>query len=357
MASFVVFSAGRSRTAWLARLLSHGKWTCEHEASRFARSLDDVKAALRLPYIGYIDTSAAAFWRNVVKMAPEAKFAVIHRDPEAIVRSFLSLPTHGAFTWDEAKVRLHVAQQVAKLRQIEARVEGVCSLNADDLDDYGKTNELVQHLTGETLDRVRWKKAKKVNVQASVPGLFRQADAGKEKLARLALELRQESIRAMRRAAPVDWSSFEFVNLSLTNFLFAGKDLFIQHSRSVGEPDDSWTRKNLEQWAKIESAGNLLILTAWKNNKMVGYLMTILSPSLERRGSMEAVNTTFFAGKDFPGLGRRLQLIMITALRELNFDKLWLRDGTRGSGGRMGLMYSRLGALPDGQLWSFDLKD
>ena len=90
---------------------------------------------------------------------------------------------------------------------------------------------------------------------------------------------------------------------------------------------------------------------------MFGYLMAILGPSLEFEDTTVAVNTTFFASKEFPGLGMRLQRASAEALRQRGVSELVLWAGGRGSGPRLASLYKRLGANDWGQLYHLDLKD
>jgi len=60
---FVVFGSPRGRTFWLSRYLSYRDWACDHEMSRYIRSLADIKSWFRQPCVGTVETAAAAFWR------------------------------------------------------------------------------------------------------------------------------------------------------------------------------------------------------------------------------------------------------------------------------------------------------
>ena len=90
---------------------------------------------------------------------------------------------------------------------------------------------------------------------------------------------------------------------------------------------------------------------------MFGYLMAIISPSLESPDVVSALHTTFFADGTFPGLGMRLQRASIAALREKGVGEVFMRAGVRGSGPKMGALYQRLGATDYGRMFTLSLAE
>jgi hypothetical protein len=123
----------------------------------------------------------------------------------------------------------------------------------------------------------------------------------------------------------------------------------------VGESPDAFWGKNIELMRMLDQLGAMQITTARSNGRMFGYLITIIAPSLESAEITTAVNTTFFASADFRGLGMKLQHSSLAALRARGVDEVYFRAGVRGAGPKMGAMYRRLGASPDGQLYKLDL--
>jgi len=97
------------------------------------------------------------------------------------------------------------------------------------------------------------------------------------------------------------------------------------------------------------------ILVARSNGKPFGYLMTLLSPSLEAPGQTIAQHTTFFADKAFPGLGLKLQRAAMANLKEKNVSEVFMRAGVRGEGERIGALYKRLGAQDFGRMYRVEL--
>lgn len=73
---YLIFSLGRSRTAWLAHFLPK----CGHETLGLGHSLTGLE--------GLADTTLILDWRAALKRFPEALPIVIHRDPFVIRKSF-----------------------------------------------------------------------------------------------------------------------------------------------------------------------------------------------------------------------------------------------------------------------------
>lgn len=136
---------------------------------------------------------------------------------------------------------------------------------------------------------------------------------------------------------------------------FAQKcEAFVNHSAVVGEDLESFRTKNVPLMAGLQKGGSLRLLVARSNGKIFGYLMTLISPSLEQLGRTSAIHTLFYASPEFPGLGLRLQREMASRLRGC-VDEIFFRAGPRGDGPRTGVLARRQGAVPDGELFRLEL--
>ena len=89
---------------------------------------------------------------------------------------------------------------------------------------------------------------------------------------------------------------------------------------------------------------------------MFGYLMTLITPSLTSESVTAAVNTTFYASPDAPGLGLKLQRETMRTLKARGVDHVFMQAGTRGSGPRIASMFKRRGAVDDGQMFRLQLE-
>jgi hypothetical protein len=131
--------------------------------------------------------------------------------------------------------------------------------------------------------------------------------------------------------------------------------LFKVHMDLTGQAIDDYTRKNIPALRAIDQLGLMQITTARSNGRMFGYLMAVISPSLDAENTLDAMHLPFFASKDMPGLGMKLQRASIERLRTRGVSEVFMRAGVRGSGPRLGTMYRRLGAEPFGELYRLGL--
>ena len=77
--------------------------------------------------------------------------------------------------------------------------------------------------------------------------------------------------------------------------------------------------------AVLEGFGALQITTARSNGRMFGYLLTVIGPALEFPDITSATNTFFYASREFPGLGMKLQRASIEALRARGVTEVLMR--------------------------------
>ena len=143
---------------------------------------------------------------------------------------------------------------------------------------------------------------------------------------------------------------------SMSSLLTTCQELLSEHLAAIGEHPVGWMGKNLGLLCDLESAGNLQVRIARANGRAFGYLITLLAPSLVSPQLREAIHTATFASESWPGAGVALQRDALVGLREAGIDKVFWRDGIVASGGRMGKLYERFGARPDGQLYSLELQ-
>jgi hypothetical protein len=87
MNQYLITGLPRTRSAWLANLLTWGTSYCHHEASLSCRSIDDLAAKLDeggvpsgTTHAGNADPSMPMFWRPIMDAFPNAKVVFIIRD-------------------------------------------------------------------------------------------------------------------------------------------------------------------------------------------------------------------------------------------------------------------------------------
>ena len=349
-APFVIYALPRSRTAWLSKFLSYGDWQCGHDELRHVRSLDDVTAWFSQPKTGSTETAAAPWWRLVQKLVPNIKTVVIRRPVNDVVHSLYKAGS----TVDPVVMLKAMTRLDNKLDQIEARVPGCLSINFSALARQDVCAELFAFCTGEALNSNYWRDMDRTNVQVDFEKLERFCIAFRDRFAAIAAVAKQISLQDLRRIPAADIDGVTIGTEDFDTFLRDGTHLFRQHCVEVGEQPDAWMNKNIPLMRRLHSAGALFMTTARCNGRMFGYLMSIVSPSLEKTTGMQGIQTLFYTEPSIPGLGLQLQRAAIKTFREKGISEIFFREGIRGSGPRMRPLYKRLGAEPYGELYRME---
>jgi hypothetical protein len=350
-APFVIYALPRSRTYWLSRFLTYGEWTCGHDEIRHLRSLHDARAWFEQTHVGTIETAAAPFWRSLREYAPEARIAVVRRPVEDVLESLSGI----GLQFDPAFMRSHLTRLDRKLDQIEARVPECLSLTFNELQTVAGCVKIFEHCLPYRFDSGWWSHLAPINLQINFAAMLRYYRAYQPQLEKLALTAKQRTLAAMVRK-PIEIDGVTIQTEPFDTFFQDGHGLFAEHLVQVGEAPDAFAEKNIELMQVLDRLGCMHVVTARSNGRMFGYLMSILSPSLEKRDLMTAVQTAFYASPDFRGLGPKMQCWSIDDLRNRGVGEIYMRAGTRGSGPRMGSLYRRMGATNTGELFMIDLK-
>lgn len=352
MTPFLICGLPRSRTAWLSKFLTYRDWSCGHDELRHCRQLEDVKSWLSQPYTGTVETAAAPFWRLALHLRSDLKVVTIRRDPEAAAESAIK----AGFGSDLGAMIRTFRKLDHKLGQIERRVPGVRSFRFEDLGQESVCADLFEHCLPHKHHPVWWARWSAVNVQINVPALKRYAEAHGPQLERLRAIAEQKS-RQLLTSRPVQTrEGVTYQAERLDDVLRDGEALFRQHMADVGENPDAIWGKNFALMRRFEEADVLQVVTARMNGRLFGYLVTVISPTLESGQKTSAVHTTFYVSPDCPGAGLGMQRAAIELLRRRGVNEVAMRAGVRGAGERISALYRRLGAEPQGELYRLGLE-
>ena len=315
------------------------------------RSLEDVRAWLAQPMTGTAETLAAPYWRLIAKVAPAARVVVVRRPVAEVVESILKLETFGAGQFDRETLTQAMRKLDAKLSQAAKRLPNVLEVQFSELEWAGTCAEVFEHCLPYKFDREWWEYLAPVNVQCDFHAHMRYAQAYAPQLLKFGeiLAFKMRSDLAAKTREPPEGMSFQ--EEPYAAWVKDGVRLFEKHCVEVDEPPSSYPSKNWGSMREIAAAGNMQIVTARSNGRMFGYLMTVLYPSLEDPKRKSAVHTMFFADEYAPGIGLKLQRFALAKLKERGIDEVFFRAGPRGSGPKMGPLYKRLGAKPDGEVY------
>jgi hypothetical protein len=243
----------------------------------------------------------------------------------------------------------------AKLMQVSRRIPGVLTIGYDELSTQEGAKRVFEYALQAPFDEAWWNTLKDVNIQEPFSTFERYAVAFQPQLRRMAELAKGAILREMSLREERSTEGIELAEEPFEVFLRDGVDLFAEHSFAVGEVPESFREKNIPYLQAKSDAGELQIVMARSNGRPFGYLMTELTVSRESATRCAAVETTFFASPDFPGLGMKLQRETLRRLRQKGIDEVWFRAGDRGNGPKMGAMFRRVGAEPSGSLWRLEL--
>ena len=346
MPPFVVMGLPRSRTKWLSAFLSHGDWHCGHDELQHMRSLDDVRSWFQQPNIGSVETAAAPFWRLLLRYQPDVRIVTVRRPVDQVIAS-VARAVPGA---DLAVVAQTIARGDRKLDQIEARVPGVLSVRFEDLAvEYG-CKAVFEHCLPYAMGRDWWAALNAQTISGDVKAQVRYCQAYFPQLQKLERAAKHVTLAGMARAvAPAD--GFTFQEEPFDAWYRDAVHLFRDHMVATDQDVEDYSRKNIPMLRQIDQAGAMQIMTCRSNGRMFGYLMAIISPTLDAKNALMAQFLPIFASTDAPGIGMKLQRAAIAALRQKNVTEIFARAGVRGSGPKLGAAYRRLGFEDHGQLY------
>jgi hypothetical protein len=294
-----------------------------------------------------VETAGAAFWR----LLPEGVRVITVRRPVADVLASLR---RGGLTFNDAPMIAMLRDVERKLDQIERRVPGVMAVTYDDLATEEGCARVFEHCLGLAHDHAWWAACDRVNIQISLPHLVRYMTAHRPQLDKLAKVAKHRCLFEMNRA-PRDIDGVTFQHEPFREFWRDAAPLLSAHAVEAGEAPDYPASLNVPLMEMLDDTGALQTITARQNGRMFGYLMSVVTPTIEAPDLIEAWHSIFFASPDMPGIGMRLQRAALDGLRKRGVKNVIMRAGHRASGPRLGTFYRRLGAGELGMLYKLEL--
>lgn len=351
MPSFIVLALPRSRTKWLSHYLSYQDWHCGHDELQHMRSLEDVQTWFTQPNIGTCETAAAPWWRLLLHYQSDIRIVTVRRDLAEVLASVIrAVPDCDPVTAERV---LQAADR--KLDQIEARVPGVLSVGFDDLAHESVCARVFEHCLPYPHDP-EWWACNVQQISGNLAAQIRYAQAYLPQLQKLARAAKHRSLALMvPNADPPELLAFQ--DEPFDAWYRDATVLFRDHMAQTGQDIEDWTRKNIPLGRRLDEAGAMQIITARSGNGMMhGYLMALISPTLDDPDALMANHLPVFASPECPGLGMKLQRASIEALRSKGVTEVFAKAGVRGSGPRLGAAYRRMGFEDAGQLYRLQLE-
>lgn len=348
MPPFIVLALPRSRSFWLSRFLSYRDWICGHDELQHCRSLEDVQTWWTQPAIGTVETAAAPFWRL---LPPGIRVVTVRRSVEDVLASVVrAIPD-----CEPAGVERLLRGLDRKLDQIESRIPSVLSVRFADLVDESVCARLFEHILPYQHDRAWWEGWNARHVSGNLAAQVRYAQAYLPALQKLAGAAKHRILADLAARPVIAPGGFVFADEPIERWYRDALPLIREHMAQTGQGIEDHAVKNAGLLKRLDDAGAMQIITARSNGRMFGYLMSVISPSLDDPNGMTAQHMPVFASPACPGLGMKLQRASIAALRAKGVTEVIGRAGTIGSGPRLGIVYRRLGFEDAGQLYRLQL--
>ena len=341
--SFIIFGLPRSGTYWLSVALSHSGWECYHDRSVWMRTQADIAAWAGQPLTGTVETTGMGFWRYLRRVAPNVRLATLRRPVSECAESWARLTGQDA---ERVLRRLD-----SKLDQLEARVQGVLRIEHDEMFELSEGRRICRELQQREVDPEWWTGLAARRLSTSVPAQQRYISANLPAIEKLRTQLKQAELSAMAQRA-VREGALTLAEESFDPERFAeALSAVREHMLATDQGIEDFREKNIPLFMQLQTLGILRTHSARANGKVVGYLLTVISPSLESPHSRIAEHSSFFINPVWVGAGAKLLRFAESNLRSEGITEFQARAGIRGSGPRMGKLYSRLGYADFGQLY------
>lgn len=191
-APFFIVGLPRSRTAWLANLLTYGPAFCLHDGLRDCETPDELAtrlAATGALWPGDADPALPLFFRKIHARWPGARYVFIHRDPrqarEAYVRATKSLVTR-----KEAIKHFDALEPALLAMKTALRGQHVLEIEFERLEFRESARAIWQHcVPGTEFNAARWELLHRLRVEV-IPAKAADVDRARvDRLARAAEDL------------------------------------------------------------------------------------------------------------------------------------------------------------------------
>jgi hypothetical protein len=169
---FIIYALPRSRTAWLSKFLSYGEWTCYHEQTAYANSLEEVSAFFSHPHTGTAETVATTGRALLKHHIPGLKEVVILRPIEEVIRSANNIYLGGEFVLDQDILRKGLIRAERELRRI-SEDKNVLTVKYEDLNKEDACVQVFEFCLPYKFDKDWWESLRYNNIQVDTLELLR----------------------------------------------------------------------------------------------------------------------------------------------------------------------------------------
>jgi hypothetical protein len=196
---FIVFTAGRSRTAWLSAFLDYGECRCQCEIAMKFCNLSDLASFFADRRSGCVETAASPGWQLIRHLFPNLRLAVVRRPTEEIIASSAwTLGQLGPF--DEKRLRRVVEYENRCLDKIAA-LPGTMTVDFDALEKEEVCRQMFEYCLPYQFDRKWWFAMRDQNIQLNMPEMIRYYQANFPRIESFRRACKSELVRLARAGA------------------------------------------------------------------------------------------------------------------------------------------------------------
>lgn len=156
--TFFIVGLPRSRTAWLANLLTFHDSHCFHDGLRHCQSFSDIKPLFEstgADIVGNCDSSLIMFLPKMLELYPDAKVLVINRAWTEVSRSL-------------NRINLPAPDELSDMFERFKAESGYPAIPYEDLSDEKTCEWIWEYLIGTPFNSARFKLLKNMNVQSII---------------------------------------------------------------------------------------------------------------------------------------------------------------------------------------------
>ena len=344
-APFLIVALPRSRTAWLAKWLSHGGRKVAHDLSLDCDRIEDFTDAFSLGLDGAVDTAAVEGWRLIREARPDLKMVAVFRDIGEVIASMhrVGFPV----TPDVVKQLQDRQRDMWEL----AREPGVMSVSYAGLNDPDTMAQLWEHLRDDP-HPLAW------TVECAAKNIQIDPATRVHKLTDRAMAMAK--LRAQVGTALAEQSARGWLRIGFEPFTTAWPDaraLATAHFAEVG-PDEPWRRfaPVVSVMEELDRKGVMRCVTARRGGQFLGYMTWMILPDIEASPLVYAQQGAWYADPASRGVGLRLLRRSITLLRRTGVDYLQMHHRLHGRGQDLSALFRRVGAVPQQHNYNLFLK-
>lgn len=319
---FIVFSLPRSRSAWLSVLLSASGGPTGHDIGIETDTPDDFIQELKLRG-GTCETGAIFAWRKIKAIIPEIKFAVVLRDPEEVIQSLAK--------FDLTDFDLEIQTRYNQLVELSEQSE-VFTCRFSELNDNLIVSQLYKHCTDLDIP-INWlSKLQNMNVQVDMPSRISRLQERSEDIKNLKKLCNSEYHVQIEPWTDEFWSDAKI--LAESHFEEVDGDIELRRQLNV----------DTEIMKMLSDSGVLLLITARKNSKLIGYYTWQIMPDIESAGLLIAQQGAWYVNPGHPKIAVQMFDKSVKELKKRGVKCIFPHHRSQGRGKDIGKFFKRRGA-------------